>query len=324
MWLNNILETIGNTPLIKLNRITATLPATILAKVDYFNPGNSIKDRMALKMIEVAEAEGKLKPGGTIIECTSGNTGMGLALAAIVKGYKCIFTTTDKQSKEKMDILRAVGAEVIVCPTNVPPADPKSYYSVARKIAADTPNSYFFNQYDNLANRQAHYESTGPEIWNQTEGKITHLVCTAGTGGTITGIAKFLKEKNSSIKVWAIDPIGSLLTHYFQTGIEDHAYVKPYIAEGFGEDFVPKNYDMSVIDHFEQVSDKEGALMTRRLAKEEGLFCGYSAGSCLQGLLQLKEKLKASDVVVCIFHDHGTRYIGKVYNDEWMKEKGFL
>jgi cystathionine beta-synthase len=324
MWLNNILETIGNTPLIKLNKITATLPATILAKVDYFNPGNSIKDRMALKMIEVAEAEGKLKPGGTIIECTSGNTGMGLALAAIVKGYKCIFTTTDKQSKEKMDILRAVGAEVIVCPTNVAPADPKSYYSVARKIAADTPNSYFFNQYDNLANRQAHYESTGPEIWNQTEGKITHLVCTAGTGGTITGIAKFLKEKNPSIKVWAIDPIGSLLTHYFETGVEDHAYVKPYIAEGFGEDFVPKNYDMSVIDHFEQVSDKEGALMTRRLAKEEGLFCGYSAGSCLQGLLQLKEKLKASDVVVCIFHDHGSRYIGKVYNDEWMKEKGFL
>ena len=324
MWLNNILETIGNTPLIKLNKITATLPATILAKVDYFNPGNSIKDRMALKMIEVAEAEGKLKPGGTIIECTSGNTGMGLALAAIVKGYKCIFTTTDKQSKEKMDILRAVGAEVIVCPTNVAPADPKSYYSVARKIAADTPNSYFFNQYDNLANRQAHYESTGPEIWNQTEGKITHLVCTAGTGGSITGIAKFLKEKNPSIKVWAIDPIGSLLTHYFETGVEDHAYVKPYIAEGFGEDFVPKNYDMSVIDHFEQVSDKEGALMTRRLAKEEGLFCGYSAGSCLQGLLQLKEKLKASDVVVCIFHDHGSRYIGKVYNDEWMKEKGFL
>ena len=324
MWLNNILETIGNTPLIKLNKLTAPIPATILAKVDYFNPGNSIKDRMALKMIEVAEAEGKLKPGGTIIECTSGNTGMGLALAAIVKGYKCIFTTTDKQSKEKMDILRAVGAEVIVCPTNVAPADPKSYYSVARKIAADTPNSYFFNQYDNLANRQAHYESTGPEIWNQTEGKITHLVCTAGTGGTITGIAKFLKEKNPSIKVWAIDPIGSLLTHYFETGVEDHAYVKPYIAEGFGEDFVPKNYDMSVIDHFEQVSDKEGALMTRRLAKEEGLFCGYSAGSCLQGLLQLKEKLKASDVVVCIFHDHGSRYIGKVYNDEWMKEKGFL
>ena len=324
MWLNNILETIGNTPLIRLNKITSEIPATVLAKVDYFNPGNSIKDRMALKMVEVAEAEGKLKPGGTIIECTSGNTGMGLALVAIVKGYKCIFTTTDKQSKEKMDILRAVGAEVIVCPTNVAPEDPKSYYSVARKLAAETPNSFFFNQYDNLANRQAHYESTGPEIWDQTEGKITHLVCTAGTGGTITGTAKYLKEKNPTIQVWAIDPIGSLLTHYFQTGIVDHSYVQPYIAEGFGEDFIPANYDMTLIDHFEQVADKEGALMTRRLAKEEGLFCGYSAGSCIQGLLQLKDKLKPTDVVVCILHDHGSRYVGKVYNDEWMKSKGFL
>ncbi|MCF8406877.1 MAG: pyridoxal-phosphate dependent enzyme [Chitinophagaceae bacterium] len=324
MWLNNILETIGNTPLIRLNKITSEIPATVLAKVDYFNPGNSIKDRMALKMVEVAEAEGKLKPGGTIIECTSGNTGMGLALVAIVKGYKCIFTTTDKQSKEKMDILRAVGAEVIVCPTNVAPEDPKSYYSVARKLAAETPNSFFFNQYDNLANRQAHYESTGPEIWDQTEGKITHLVCTAGTGGTITGTAKYLKEKNPNIQIWAIDPIGSLLTHYFQTGIEDHAYVQPYIAEGFGEDFIPANYDMTLIDHFEQVTDKEGALMTRRLAKEEGLFCGYSAGSCILGLHQLKDKLKPTDVVVCILHDHGSRYVGKVYNDEWMKSKGFL
>lgn len=324
MWYNNILETIGNTPLIKLNKITATLPATVLAKVDYFNPGNSIKDRMALKMVEVAEAEGKLKPGGTIIECTSGNTGMGLALAAVVKGYKCIFTTTDKQSKEKMDILRAVGAEVIVCPTNVAPEDPASYYSVARKLAEEIPNSFFFNQYDNLANRLAHYETTGPEIWKQTEGKITHLVCTAGTGGTITGTSKYLKEQNPNIKIWAIDPIGSLLTHYFETGIIDMSYVKPYIAEGFGEDFVPANYDMSVIDHFEQVADKEGAIMTRRLAKEEGMFCGYSAGSCLQGLMQLSGTLTASDLVVCIFHDHGSRYVGKVYNDDWMSSKGFL
>ncbi len=324
MWKKNILETIGNTPLIQLNKITAHLPATVLAKVDYFNPGNSIKDRMALKMVEVAEAEGKLKPGGTIIECTSGNTGMGLALAAVVKGYKCIFTTTDKQSKEKMDILRAVGAEVIVCPTNVEPEDPASYYSVARKLAAETPNSYFFNQYDNLANRLAHYESTGPEIWEQTEGKITHFVCTAGTGGTITGTAKYLKEQNPNIKIWAIDPVGSLLTHYFETGEVDMSYVHPYIAEGFGEDFVPANYDMSVIDHFEQVTDKEGALMTRRLAKEEGLFCGYSAGSCLQGLLQLSASLTDKDLVVCIFHDHGSRYVGKVYNDDWMRSKDFL
>jgi len=281
---NNILETIGNTPLIKLNKITKEIPATILAKVDYFNPGNSIKDRMAVKMIEVAEQEGKLKPGGTIIECTSGNTGMGLALAAIVKGYKCIFTTTDKQSKEKIDILKAVGAEVIVCPTNVEPEDPNSYYSVARRLAKEIPNSFHANQYDNLANRLAHYETTGPEIWDQTDGKITHLVCTAGTGGTITGTAKFLKEKNPEIKIWAIDVYGSLLTKYFRTGKIDMNEVHPYISEGFGEDFVPENYDMTVIDHFEQVTDKDGAVMARRIAKEEGLFCGYSAGSCLQGL----------------------------------------
>ncbi|HPH22938.1 MAG TPA: pyridoxal-phosphate dependent enzyme [Chitinophagaceae bacterium] len=321
---NNILETIGNTPLIKLNKTTKDLPCLVVAKVDYFNPGNSIKDRMALKMVEVAEAEGKLKPGGTIIEGTSGNTGMGLALAAVVKGYKCIFVTTDKQSKEKADILKAVGAEVIVCPTNVLPEDPKSYYSVAKRLAKEVPNSYHMNQYDNLANRLAHYESTGPEIWEQTDGKITHLVCTAGTGGTITGTAKFLKEKNPNIKIWAIDVQGSLLTNYFKTGEIDMSFVHPYISEGFGEDFVPQNYDMSVIDYFEQVSDKDGAIMARRIAKEEGLFCGYSAGSCLQGLMQLKDQLKKDDLVVCIFHDHGSRYVGKIYNDQWMMERGFL
>ncbi|ULQ56749.1 pyridoxal-phosphate dependent enzyme [Flavihumibacter rivuli] len=321
---NNILETIGNTPLIRLNKITRDLPGTILAKVDYFNPGNSIKDRMALKMVEVAEKEGKLKPGGTIIECTSGNTGMGLALAAVVKGYKCIFTTTDKQSREKMDILKAVGAEVIVCPTNVEPDDPRSYYSVAQRLAREIPNSYHFNQYDNPANRLAHYETTGPEIWRQTDGKITHLICTAGTGGTVTGTAMYLKEKNPAIQVWAIDVYGSLLTKYFKTGEIDMNEVHPYISEGFGEDFVPQNYDMSVIDHFEQVTDKDGAVMARRLAKEEGLFCGYSAGSCLQGLMQLKDRLKPDDVVVLIFHDHGSRYVAKIYNDQWMLERGFL
>ena len=320
----NILETIGNTPLIKLNRITRDIPAMVLAKVDYFNPGNSIKDRMAVKMIEVAEKEGKLKPGGTIIECTSGNTGMGLALAAIVKGYKCIFATTDKQSKEKMDILKAVGAEVIVCPTNVEPDDPNSYYSTARRLAKEIPHSFLCNQYDNLANRLAQYESTGPELWKQTDGKITHLVCTAGTGGTVTGTAMYLKEKNPNIQVWAIDVFGSLLTKYFRTGEEDMNEVHPYFSEGFGEDFVPENYDMSVIDHFEQVTDKDGAIMARRIAKEEGLFCGYSAGSCLQGLMQLKNKLTKDDVVVCIFHDHGSRYVGKIYNDQWMMERGFL
>ena len=321
---NNILETIGNTPLIRLNKITKDFPCPVVAKVDYFNPGNSIKDRMAVKMVEVAEKEGKLKPGGTIIECTSGNTGMGLALAAVVKGYKCIFTTTDKQSKEKMDILKAVGAEVIVCPTNVEPDDPRSYYSVARRLHKEIPNSFFCNQYDNLANRLAHYETTGPELWKQTDGKITHLVCTAGTGGTITGTAMYLKEKNPNIKIWAIDVYGSLLTKYFRTGELDMNEVHPYISEGFGEDFVPENYDMSVIDYFEQVTDKDGAVMARKLAKEEGLFCGYSAGSCFQGLVQLKKTLTKDDLVVCIFHDHGSRYVGKIYNDQWMIERGFL
>lgn len=321
---NNILETIGNTPLIKLNKITKDFPCQVLAKVDYFNPGNSIKDRMAVKMVEMAEKEGKLKPGGTIIECTSGNTGMGLALVAVVKGYKCIFTTTDKQSKEKADILKALGAEVIVCPTNVEPEDPRSYYSVARRLEKEIPNSYLCNQYDNLANRLAHYETTGPEIWKQTDGKITHLVCTAGTGGTVTGVAMYLKEKNPKIQVWAIDVFGSLLTKYFRTGEVDMTEVHPYVSEGFGEDFVPKNYDMNVIDLFEQVTDKAGAVMARRLAKEEGIFCGYSAGSCLQGLMQLKSKLKKDDLVVCIFHDHGSRYVAKIYNDQWMIERGFL
>ncbi len=324
MWFNSILDTIGNTPLIRLNKITRNLPCTVLAKVEYFNPGNSIKDRMALKMLEVAEREGKIKPGGTIIEGTSGNTGMGLALAACVKGYKCIFTTTDKQSKEKADILKAVGAEVIVCPTNVEPEDPRSYYSVSKRLATEVPNSWYVNQYDNLANRDAHYEQTGPEIWEQTEGKVTHLIVATGTGGTIVGTGKFLKEKNPAIKVWAIDTYGSLLKKYFDTGEIDHKEVYPYISEGFGEDFVPQNYDMKVIDAFTKVTDKDGAVMARRIAKEEGMFCGYSAGSCLQGLMQLKESLKKDDVVVCIFHDHGSRYVAKIYNDQWMMERGFL
>jgi cystathionine beta-synthase len=324
MWLDNILQTIGNTPLIKINKITRDLPCTVLAKVEYFNPGNSIKDRMALKMLEVAEQQGKIKPGGTIIEGTSGNTGMGLALAACVKGYKCIFTTTDKQSKEKVDILKAVGAEVIVCPTNVEPEDPRSYYSVSKRLATEIPNSWYVNQYDNLANRLAHYEQTGPEIWEQTEGKVTHLVVATGTGGTIVGTGKYLKEKNPYIKVWAIDSYGSLLKKYFETGEIDQNEVYPYISEGFGEDFVPQNYDMRYIDAFTKVTDRDGAVMARRIAKEEGIFIGYSCGSCLQGLIQMRDQLKKDDVVVCIFHDHGSRYVGKVYNDQWMMERGFL
>ena len=291
MWLKNILETIGNTPMIELNKSVKGLPCKVLAKVEYFNPGNSVKDRMAVKMVEAAEREGLLKPGGTIIEGTSGNTGMGLALAAIIKGYKCIFTTTDKQSKEKVDILKALGAEVIVCPTNVEPEDPQSYYSVSRRLAEQTPNSFYVNQYDNLANRQAHYEETGPEIWEQTEGKITHLVVASGTGGTVTGTGKYLKEKNKDIQVWAIDSYGSLLTKYYRTGELDTREVYPYITEGIGEDFVPQNFDMSYIDHFEQVTDKDAAVMARRITKEEGIFVGYSAGSALQGIFQLKDQM---------------------------------
>ncbi len=324
MWLSSILETIGNTPLIKLNKITKDLPCTVLAKVEYFNPGNSIKDRMALKMVEEAEKSGKLNPGGIIIEGTSGNTGMGLALAACVKGYKCIFVTTDKQSKEKADILKAVGAEVIICPTNVQPEDPRSYYSVAARLAKETPNSFHMNQYDNLANREAHYETTGPEIWKQTDGKITHLVIATGTGGTITGTAKFLKEKNPAIKILAVDVYGSLLKKYHETGEIDMKQVHPYITEGIGEDFVPANYDMSLIDKFELVNDKDGAVMARRISKEEGIFVGYSSGSALQGIMQLKKEFKKDDVVVVVFCDHGSRYVAKVYNDQWMMERGFL
>lgn len=322
---DNILQTIGDTPLVRLNKVIGSdFPCPVYAKIEYGNPGNSIKDRMALKMIEVAEQDGRLKPGGTIIEGTSGNTGMGLAIAAIIKGYKCIFTTTDKQSKEKVDILKAMGAEVIVCPTNVEPEDPRSYYSVSKRLATEVPNSWYVNQYDNLANRLAHFETTAPEIWNQTEGKVTHVVVASGTGGTITGIGKYMKEQNPNVKMWAIDSYGSLLKKWFETGEIDMKEVHPYISEGFGEDFVPENYDKTVIDHFEKVSDKDGAVMARRIAKEEGIFVGYSAGSVVAGLLQMKAELKPTDFVVLIFHDHGSRYVGKIFNDEWMLERGFL
>lgn len=323
-YYNNIVETIGNTPLVKLNKITKSIPGLFLAKVEYFNPGNSVKDRIGIKMIEDAEKDGRLKPGGTIIECTSGNTGMGLALASVVRGYKCIFTTTDKQSKQKLDILRALGAEVIVCPTNVEPDDPGSYYSVAKRLAKEIPNSIHMNQYDNLSNRAAHYETTGPEIWEQTEGKITHYVTTIGTGGTVMGVAMYLKEKNPNIKVFGIDVYGSLLKKFHDTGELDEKEVYPYVTEGIGEDFIPANYDMRYIDHIEQVTDKDGALMARRLAREEGIFCGYSAGTVMQGLLQLKDKFDKDSVVVIILHDHGSRYVAKIYNDEWMRERGFL
>ncbi len=324
MYYKNILETIGNTPMVKLNKITKSIPALVLAKVETFNPGNSIKDRMALKMIEDAEKEGKLKPGYTIIEGTSGNTGMGLAMAAIVKGYKCIFTTTDKQSKEKVDALRAFGAEVIVCPTNVDPEDPRSYYSVSSRLERETPNSWKANQYDNPSNAMAHYLSTGPEIWEQTEGKITHLVVGVGTGGTICGTGRYLKEKNPAIKVWGIDTYGSVFKKYKETGIFDKNEIYPYITEGIGEDFLPENVDFSIIDRFEKVTDRDAAIYTREIVKQEGIFAGNSAGSAIAGLLQLGKELTKDDVVVVIFHDHGTRYLAKMFNDEWMKDRGFL
>ncbi|MFT4575852.1 MAG: cystathionine beta-synthase [Polaribacter sp.] len=323
-YAKNILETIGNTPLVQLNSVTKEIDALVLAKVETFNPGNSIKDRMALKMVEDAEADGRLKPGGTIIEGTSGNTGMGLALAAIIKGYKCIFVISDKQSKEKMDILRAVGAEVIVCPTNVEPDDARSYYSVSKRLGAETPNSWYVNQYDNPSNALTHYEQTGPEIWEQTDGKITHLVVGVGTGGTISGTAKYLKEQNPNIKIWGIDTYGSVFKKYHETGVFDENEIYPYITEGIGEDILPKNVDFSLIDGFTKVTDKDAAVYTRRIAKEEGIFVGNSAGAAIKGMLQLKNEFTKEDVIVVLFHDHGSRYVGKMFNDDWMRERGFL
>ena len=320
-----ILETIGNTPLVRINRLTqGVTDATVLAKLETFNPGNSIKDRMALKMIEDAERAGKLKPGGTIIEGTSGNTGMGLAIAAVVKGYRCIFTTTDKQSKEKVDALKAFGADVIVCPTDVDPEDPRSYYSVSSRLEREIPNAWKANQYDNLSNTQAHYEQTGPEIWEQTGGTVTHLVSGVGTGGTITGVGRYLKERNPAIKVWGIDTYGSVFKKYKETGVFDKNEIYPYITEGIGEDFLPANVDFNVIDHFEKVTDKDAAITTRRITREEGIFAGNSAGAAIAGLLQLAHHFRPDDVVVVIFHDHGSRYLAKMFNDEWMAARGFL
>jgi len=323
-YAKNVLETIGNTPLVQLNHITKQLPCQVLAKVEFFNPGNSCKDRMALKMVEDAEKDGRLKPGGTIVEGTSGNTGMGLALAAIVKGYKLICVTTDKQSKEKVDILRAVGARVVVCPTDVEPTDPRSYYSVSKRLAEETPNGWYVNQYDNPSNALANYEQTGPEIWEQTEGKITHFIVGVGTGGTISGVAKYLKEKNPNIKIWGVDTYGSVFKKYHETGVFDENEIYSYVTEGIGEDILPKNVDFSLIDKFTKVTDKDAAVYCRRLALEEGLFVGMSSGSAIKGLLQLKDELKPDDVVVAMFHDSGSRYVGKIFNDDWMRERGYL
>ena len=321
---NNILDTIGNTPLVRLNKITKGISALVLAKIESFNPGNSVKDRMALKMVEDAELDGRLKPGGVIIEGTSGNTGMGLALAAIVKGYRLICVSNDKQSKEKFDVLRAMGAEVVVCPTAVAPDDPRSYYSVSKKLSEETPNSWYVNQYDNPSNSVAHYEQTGPEIWEQTDGKITHFVVGVGTGGTISGVAKYLKEKNPKIKIWGIDTYGSVFKKYHETGIFDENEIYPYVTEGIGEDILPENVNFELIDQFEKVTDKDAALYTRKLAREEGIFAGNSCGAAIKGVLQLKDHFTPDDVVVVLLHDSGSRYIGKIYNDNWMIKKGFM
>ena len=323
-YAENILETIGNTPLVKINRLTADLPCLVLAKYETFNPGNSVKDRMALKMIEDAEADGRLKSGGTIVEGTSGNTGMGLALAAIVKGYRMICVTTDKQSKEKVDILRAVGSVVHVCPTDVAPEDPRSYYSTARRLGEEIPNSWYVNQYDNPSNAMAHYQSTGPEIWQQTQGKVTHFIVGVGTGGTISGVGRYLKEQNPEIKVWGIDTYGSVFKKYHETGIFDENEIYPYVTEGIGEDILPANVDFDLIDGFTKVTDKDAAIYTQKLAKEEGMFVGNSAGAAIKGLIQLKEHFTADDVVVVLFHDHGSRYVGKMFNPDWMTKMGYI
>lgn len=326
MYYNSILETIGNTPLVKLNELTEGLKGTILVKVEYFNPGQSVKDRIGIKMIEDAEAKGLIEPGGTIIEGTSGNTGLGLALAAAVKGYKCIFTTTDKQSKEKIDLLRAMGAEVKVCPTDVEPDDPQSYYSVAKRLNDEIPNSYYPNQYDNPSNTAAHYETTGPEIWEQTEGKITHYVAGMGTGGTISGTGRYLKEQNPDIKVIGVDSVGSVYKKYFETGKFDKSEIHPYLTEGIGEDIIPQNMDFDILDDVVQVNDKNAFVTTRRLATDEALFVGGSCGAAVYGAIEYAchNSFKKEDLMVVILPDSGTRYVGKVYNDEWMQEHGFL
>jgi len=322
MWHDSILELVGDTPLVRLKSVTEGLVPTVLAKVEYFNPGNSAKDRVALQMIRAAEATGQLKAGGTIVEATSGNTGVGVALVARSLGYRCVFAMSDKQSKEKINILKALGAEVVLCPSKVAPEDPNSYYSTAKRISEETPNSVYLNQYDNLANSAAHYATTGPEIWKNTDGRVTHFVATMGTCGTLCGAGKFLKEQNPNIQVIGVDAYGSMLQKAFQTGEAHPEEVYPYLTEAVGKDFVPANFNREVIDDIIKVSDLDGAVMARRLAREESLLIGWSCGSATAGALTVAKSAPDDALIVVLLPDHGSRYLGKIYNDDWLISKG--
>lgn len=324
MIYENLSGTIGNTPMVRLNKITAGLTGTFYAKVEAFNPGQSAKDRIAFYMVEQAEKKGLIKPGGTIVEATSGNTGFSIAMLSAIKGYQCILTLTSKASTEKISLLKSLGAEVIICPVDVRPEDPRSYYSRAEQIAKETPNAFYLAQNFNTDNAAAHYHSTGPEIWKQTEGKITHYVCCAGTGGTLSGVAKYLKEQNPAVRIIGIDAYGSVLKKFWETGIYDPNEIKPYKVEGLGKNIIPSNIDFSLIDEFIKVSDRDSAIRARELASKEGLLMGYSSGSAMHGIFQIQDELDENSVVVALFSDHGSRYLGKIYNDGWMTEQGYL
>lgn len=324
MVFNNILETIGKTPLIQLNSVVSHIPAATYAKVEAFNPGLSAKDRIALHMIERAERLGHLKPGGTVVDATSGNTGFSLAMVSAIKGYKCVLTVTSKISEDKLNNLKAMGAEVHLCPQDVAPNDPRSYYRRAEQLAKEIPGAYYINQNFNGDNADAHYLSTGPEIWEQTQGRITHLIGSASTGGTLCGSGRFLREQNPDLKVIAVDAYGSVLKKYHETGVYDEAEIYSYRIEGTGKNIIPANVDFELIDRFVKVTDQDSALRAREIARQEGMLVGYSSGAALQCLMQIQSELTENDLVVLLFADHGCKYVSKIFSDKWMVEQGFL